>query len=42
MIVVATFNIQNDRRKSKEKINSILNFINKYNIDILNLQELSK
>jgi len=42
MIVVATFNIQNDRIYSEEKINSILNFINKYNIDILNLQELSK
>lgn len=42
MIVVATFNIQNDRIYSEIKINSILNFINKYNIDILNLQELSK
>ena len=42
MITVATFNIQNDRIYSEEKINFILNFINKYNIDILNLQELSK
>ena len=41
-IIVATFNIQNDRIFSEEKINSILNFISKYNIGILNLQELSK
>ncbi len=41
MITISTFNIQNDIRSySKEKTSMILDYLKKYHIDILNLQEV--
>ena len=43
MIIISTFNIQNDRKKNPiEKNSLILNYIEEYKIDVLNLQEVYK
>ena len=40
-MIISTFNIQNDFKKyKKEKSKIIYNYLNKYNIDILGLQEV--
>ena len=41
MIIISTFNIQNDiKNYSKNKAKEIINYLNKNKIDILNLQEV--